>query len=246
MAEVLEKKILDLLDRREELVGRLNNLETMKPDTNTRVYQKIREDYSTKLQKVLEKINEQRGSLEKKAKELTAQISNKEKVFTEQSDQVDELQIRAKLGEFNHDNDDFKNELNQSESDRDQTSGTLDKLRKELNDLNGVLSDVDHATSAGVPGLDASVKSGASTSTSEDIIDIEDDELIEDVEEVGGDDLDVDIDDISDESEENKCPSCGHVNPPHLVVCEECNAELEDLSQDLDDEFDFDDMDVDI
>ena len=245
MAEVLEKKILDLLDRREEFVGRLNNLETMKPDTNTRVYQKIREDYSTKLQSVLEKINEQRGSLEKKAKELTSQISNKEKVFTEQSDQVDELQIRAKLGEFNHDNDDFKNELNQSESDRDQTSGSLDKLRKELNDLNGVLSDVDHATSAGVPGLDPSVKSAAST-TSEDIIDIEDDELIEDVEEVGGDDLEVDIDDISDGSEENKCPSCGHVNPPHLVVCEECNAELEDLGQDLDDEFDFDDMDVDI
>jgi len=242
MAEVLEKKILDLLDRREELVGRLNNLETMKPDTNTRVYQKIREDYSTKLQGVLEKINEQRGSLEKKAKELTAQISNKEKVFTEQSDQVDELQIRAKLGEFNHDNDDFKNELNQSESDRDQTSGSLDKLRKELSDLNGVLSDVDHATSAGVPGIDTPAKPRDKAAT-EDIIDIEDDELLE---EVGGDDLDVDIDDISDESDENKCPSCGHVNPPHLVVCEECNAELEDLSQDLDDEFDFDDMDVDI
>jgi len=243
MAEVLEKKILDLLDRREELVGRLNNLETMKPDTNTRVYQKIREDYSTKLQGVLEKINEQRGSLEKKATELAAQISNKEKVFTEQSDQVDELQIRAKLGEFNHDNDDFKNELNQSESDRDQTSGSLDKLRKELNDLNGVLSDVDHATSAGIPGLDSSSKPREDTSAAEDIIDIEDDELLE---EVGGDDLAAGIDGISDESDENKCPSCGHVNPPHLVVCEECNAELEDLSQDLDDEFDFDDMDVDI
>ncbi len=246
MAEVLEKKILDLLDRREEYVGRLNNLETMKPDTNTRVYEKIREDYSTKLQNVLEKINEQRGSLEKKAKELTSQISQQEKTFTEQSDQVDELQIRAKLGEFNNDNDDFKNELHQSESDRDQTSMSLDKLRKELSDLNGVLSDVDHATSAGVPGVDASVKPRADTSVSDDVIDIEDDELIEDVQEIGGDDLDVDIDDISSGSDENKCPSCGHVNPPHLVVCEECNAELEDLSQDLDDEFDFDDMDVDI
>lgn len=246
MAEVLEKKILDLLDRREEYVGRLNNLETMKPDTNTRVYEKIRQDYSTKLQSVLEKINEQRGTLEKKAKELASQISQQEKTFTDQSDQVDELQIRAKLGEFNNDNDDFKNELHQSESDRDQTSMSLDKLRKELNDLNGVLSDVDHATSAGVPGLDGSVKSGAAAAAAEDIIDIEDDELIEDVEEIGGDDLDVDIDDISIDSDENKCPSCGHVNPPHLVVCEECNAELEDLSQDLDDEFDFDDMDVDI
>ncbi|MEN8208324.1 MAG: hypothetical protein ABFR50_03635 [Candidatus Fermentibacteria bacterium] len=243
MAEVLERKILDLLDRREEYVGRLNNLETMKPDTNTRVYQKIRADYSTKLQMVLEKINEQRGSLEKKAKELASQISDKEKIFTDQSDQVDELQIRAKLGEFNHENDNFKNELNQSESDRDQTSVSLDKLRKELNDLNGVLSDVDHATSAGVPGLDASTQSVQTDTVSDDIIDIEDDELIE---EVGSDDLDVDMDDISDESEENKCPSCGHRNPPHLVVCEECNAELEDLSQDLDDEFDFDDMDVDI
>ncbi len=246
MAEVLEKKILDLLDRREEYVGRLNNLETMKPDTNTRVYEKIRQDYSTKLQNVLEKINEQRGSLEKKAKELTSQISQQEKTFTEQSDQVDELQIRAKLGEFNNDNDDFKNELHQSESDRDQTSMSLDKLRKELSDLNGVLSDVDHATSAGVPGVDASVKPRADTSVSDDVIDIEDDELIEDVQEIGGDDLDVDSDDISSGSDENKCSSCGHVNPPHLVVCEECNAELEDLSQDLDDEFDFDDMDVDI
>ena len=243
MAEVLEKKILDLLDRREEYVGRLNNLETMKPDTNTRVYEKIRQDYSTKLQNVLEKINEQRGSLEKKAKELTSQISQQEKTFTEQSDQVDELQIRAKLGEFNNDNDDFKNELHQSESDRDQTSMSLDKLRKELSDLNGVLSDVDHATSAGVPGVDASSKPRKDTSVSDDVIDIEDDELIE---EVASDDLDVDIDEISGDSDENKCPSCGHVNPPHLVVCEECNAELEDLGQDLDDEFDFDDMDVDI
>ncbi len=239
MAEVLEKKILDLLDRREELVGRLNNLETMKPDTNARVYKKIREDYSTKLQIVLEKINEQRGSLEKKAKELATQISNKETVYTDQSDQVDELQIRAKLGEFNHDNDDFKNELNQAESERDRTSGELDKIRKELNDLNGVLSDVDHATSAGVPGVDMSIKSGTGIKDDRDVIELDDDDLLEEVEAL-------DVEEITDDSQLNKCPVCGHVNPPHLVVCEECNAELEDLSQDLDDEFDFDDMDVDI
>lgn len=246
MAEILEKKILDLLDRREELVGRLKNLETMKPDTNERVYEKIRMDYSTKLQSVLEKINEQRGTLEKKAEELTSQINQKETKFAEQSDQVDELQIRAKLGEFNNDNDDFKNELVQSESDRDQTSGALEKLRKELNDLNGVLSDVDHATSAGVPGMDASVMQTAAAMNTEDVIDIEDDELLEEVEVIEEKDLNLDINDISEDSDENKCLNCGHINPPHLVVCEECNAELEDLSADLDDEFDFDDMDVDI
>mgnify|MGYP006277873549 FL=1 len=245
MAEVLEKKILDLLDRREELVNRLNNLENMKPDTNARVYRKIREDYSTKLQKVLEKINEQRGSLETKAKELATQIDQKEKIFTQQSDQVDELQIRAKLGEFNHDNDDFKNELNQAETERDKTSNELDKLRKELNDLNGVLSDVDHATSAGVPGMEESVKAMEDTEPAE-VLDIDEAELLEEEPVSEVEDLDMDLEDITEGSDENKCPKCGHVNPPHLVVCEECNAELEDLSQDLDDEFDFDDMDVDI
>mgnify|MGYP001119872919 CR=1 FL=1 len=245
MAEVLEKKILDLLDRREELVNRLNNLENMKPDTNARVYRKIREDYSTKLQKVLEKINEQRGSLETKAKELATQIDQKEKIFTQQSDQVDELQIRAKLGEFNHDNDDFKNELNQAETERDKTSNELDKLRKELNDLNGVLSDVDHATSAGVPGMEESVRAMEDTEPAE-VLDIDEAELLEEETVSEVEDLDMDLEDITEGSEENKCPKCGHVNPPHLVVCEECNAELEDLSQDLDDEFDFDDMDVDI
>lgn len=246
MAEVLEKKILDLLDRREELVGRLNNLESMKADTNARVYKKIRHDYSTNLQGVLEKINEQRGSLEKKAKELSDQIDKKETIFTDQSDQVDELQIRAKLGEYSHDDDTFKKELNQAETERDKTSGELDKLRKELNDLNGVLSDVDHATSAGVPGMDESVQPRPDDDV-EEVIDIGDDELLDEEVEVEEEveDLDLDLEDIED-SEENKCPNCGHVNPPHLVVCEECNAELEDLSQDLDDEFDFDDMDVDI
>ncbi|MCD4848390.1 MAG: hypothetical protein K8R76_09375 [Candidatus Aegiribacteria sp.] len=244
MAEVLEKKILDLLDRREELVGRLHNLENMKTDTNDRVYGKIRDDYSSQLQSVLEKISDKRGSLEVKAKELADQISQQEATFTEQSDQVDELQIRAKLGEFDHGNDEFKNELVQSETDRDKTSGKLDKLRKELNELNGVLSDVDNATSAGVPGGGFVAKQKASDE--EEIIDIEDDELIE---EIDGDDIEeieIDTEEVTSESEENKCPSCGHINPPHLVICEECNSELEDLSQDIDDEFDFDDMDVDI
>ncbi len=244
MAEVLEKKILDLLDRREELVGRLQNLENMKTDTNDRVYGKIRDDYSSQLQSVLEKISDKRGSLEVKAQDLSGQITEQETVFTDQSDKVDELQIRAKLGEFDHGNDEFKNELIQSETDRDKTSGKLDKLRKELNELNGVLSDVDNATSAGVPGGGFIAK--PKPSDEEKIIDIEDDELIEEIEGDEIEELDVDTEELTVDSEENKCPSCGHMNPPHLVICEECNAELEDLSQDLDDEFDFDDMDVDI
>lgn len=245
MAEILEKKILDLLDNREELVGRLSNLENMKSDTSDRVYQKIRDDYSAKLQSILEKISNERGSLEGKSKELTSEISVNETDFTKQSDHVDELQIRAKLGEFSQDNDSFKDELNQAESERDKTAGVLNKLRKDLNDINGVLSDVDQATATGVPGAGKFVKSKPAAVEDEEVLEIEDDELLE---EIGEDEsVDVDVDELMAEGSDTlKCPSCGHVNPPHLVVCEKCNAELEDLSQDLDDEFDFDDMDVDI
>ena len=250
MAEVLERKILDLLGRREELVGRLTNLEEMKPNTNERVYWKIREDYSGQLQSVLEKINEQRGSLEDKARTLAEQISEKEQIHTDQSDQVDELQIRAQLGEYDHSNDGFKGELNEAESSRDKTASELDKLRRELDDLNGVLSDVDEATSAGVPGSDykPSHPRKVETPMDEDIPELEDEESIEEIGEDELEELDLDDDEIEvlEESEENKCPSCGHVNPPHLVVCEDCNAELEDLGMDLDDEFDFDDVDVDL
>ncbi len=244
MAEVLEQKILDLLASREELVNRLNNLESMKDETNPRVYKRIREDYSAKLQDVLEKVNEQRDSLESKARELTEEIREKEELYTNQSDRVDELQIRAKLGEFNQDNEEFKNELNAAESERDVTFNVLEQLKKELDDLKGVLSDVDHATSAGVPGGDEDVLE----EVEEEELDIAEAEMVDDdsVEEI--EELDMELEDLSEEpdADENKCPVCGHVNPPHLVVCEKCGAELEDLSQDIDDEFDFDDMDVDI
>jgi len=242
MSEVLEKRILDLLSRREELVARLNNLEEMKPNTNERVYWKIREDYSGQLQSVLEKINEQRGSLEEKARNLAEQISEKEQIHTEQSDQVDELQIRAQLGEFNNENEEFRNELTQAESARDKTASSLDKLRRELDDLNGVLGDVDEATSAGVPGGD--YKPSAPV-RAEQPATLEDEEEIEEIGEEELEELELDDEEL-EETELNTCPSCGHVNPPHLVVCEECNAELEDLGADLDDEFDFDDVDVDL
>jgi DNA repair exonuclease SbcCD ATPase subunit len=242
MTEVLEKRILDLLGRREELVNRLNSLEEMKPNTNERVYWKIREDYSGQLQSVLEKINEQRGSLEEKARTLAEQISEKEQIHTEQSDQVDELQIRAHLGEFNHENDVFKTELTTAESARDKTASMLEKLRRELDDLNGVLGDVDEATSAGIPGGDYKTPAPHKAEPAPAPVTVEE-ELIE---EIGEEELLEESDEELEELDKNTCPACGHENPPHLVVCEECNAELEDLGADLDDEFDFDDVDVDL
>ncbi len=246
MAEVLEKQVLDLLGLREELVRRLTSLEEMKTQTNERVYWRIREDYSAQLQDVLEQINQQRGSLESKARELAEQISDRESTHQQQADKVDELRIRADLGEFDKGNEEYKKELSEAESSRDRTAGQLNKLKKELEDLNGVLKDVDEATAAGVPGGPPTRPAEAAMEepeVGEEVLEEVGQEEIEEIEE-----LDLEEDELEEisETEENKCPSCGHVNPPHLVVCEECNAELEDLGQDLDDEFDFDDVDVDL
>ena len=45
----LERKIQDLLGRRNELADRLANLESMKKETNQRVYSRIKADYDNQL-----------------------------------------------------------------------------------------------------------------------------------------------------------------------------------------------------
>jgi len=231
MAEVLEDKIQSLLARRTELVDRLDNLEALKADTNARVYKKIRGDYEDQLSIVLNGIAEQRGTLESKVSELNAQIEEKETLHTDLSDAVDELQLRARLKEFDENDTDFQGELDESMASRNQTADDLDKLRSELGDLDKVLRDVDAATE-GRP---------ASAETTDDEVDT----VEEGAEEFDEIDLEEEVESTEEESEGVSCPSCNHQNPPQKLFCEECGAALDDDSE-LDEEFDLIDDDLDL
>jgi DNA repair exonuclease SbcCD ATPase subunit len=235
MAEVLEDKIQSLLARRTELVDRLDNLEALKADTNARVYKKIRGDYEDQLSIVLNGIAEQRGTLETKVGELNSQIEEKETLHTDLSDAVDELQLRARLKEFDENDTDFQGELDESMASRNQTADDLDKLRSELGDLDKVLRDVD-AASEGRP---------ASTGTTDEEVDTVGDE-VEEFDEI---DLEEEVESVEEEGGEKgegvSCPSCNHQNPPQKLFCEECGAALDDDS-DLDEEFDLIDDDLDL
>ena len=226
MAEVLEDKIQGLLAKRSELADRLDNLEKLRAETNERVYKKIRRDYDTQLQEVLGGINEERGSLESKVEDLRTKIDEKETLHTKQSDKVDELQMRARLKEFDENDKDFVGELESAKKARNRTADELETLRAELADLNKVLKDVDAATT-GAPA-------GGEAATSEE------------PEEIGELELDEDLD-LEAEEDGVKCASCGHVNPPQKLACEECGSSLEE-DEDLviDDDFDLVDDDVDL
>lgn len=225
MAEVLEDKIQGLLAKRTELADRLDNLEKLRAETNERVYKKIRKDYDSQLQEVLNGINEERGTLESKVEELKGKIEEKESLHTQQSDKVDELQMRARLKEFDENDKEFVDELSSAKQSRNNTADELETLRAELADLNKVLKDVDAATSGEV---------GAATEEVEE----------EEPEEIGELDLE---EDLELETEDGvKCPSCGHVNPPQKLACEECGASLEDEDLVIDDDFDLVDDDVDL
>jgi len=225
MAEVLEDKIQDLLATRTELADRLDNLEKLRAETNERVYNKIRKDYDTQLQEVLSGINEERGTLESKVEDLRSKIDEKENLHTQQSDKVDELQMRARLKEFDENDKEFTEELNSAKKARNRTADELETLRAELADLNKVLKDVDAATSG----------SGASVA-----------EPVEEAEEIGELELEEDLE-LEAEEDGVKCPSCGHVNPPQKLACEECGSSMEE-DEDLviDDDFDLVDDDVDL
>jgi DNA repair exonuclease SbcCD ATPase subunit len=225
MAEVLEEKIQELLANRTELADRLANLEKLKAETNERVYKRIRQDYQDQLNSVLEAISNERGTLEGKVSELKREIDYKEKRYTEESDKVDELNLRAKLKEFDANDGTFRTELEEARRSRASTGAELERLRSELADLNKVLKDVDEATA----GRKAS-SPARETEKAAPEADIE---------------LDEDLEEESAAGAGTKCPSCGHDNPPQKLFCENCGSSL-DEEEPLDEDFDLVDDDLDL
>jgi len=226
----LERKIQDLLARRTELSERLSNLESMRAETNQRVYSRIKGDYDDQLNDVLGKLGAEKGSLEGKVSDLTKKINELEKKHQSESDLVEELRIRARLREHDENDPTFQKDLDGATKKRNATADELDGFRAELGDMKKVLRDVEEATQgkAAKPS-----KGSAKPSENDDSLD-----------ELDLDDDDLDLDDADDDTV--KCPSCSHVNPPQKLFCEECGAAL-DEEEGIDDEFDLlDDGDLDL
>ncbi len=225
----LERKIQDLLARRTELSERLSNLESMRAETNQRVYSRIKGDYDDQLNDVLGKLGAEKGSLEGKVSDLTKKINELEKKHQSESDLVEELQIRARLREHDENDPTFQKDLDGATKKRNSTADELDGFRAELGDMKKVLRDVEEATQ----GKAAKPSKGSAKPSADD------DSL---------DELDLDDDDLADADDDDtvKCPSCSHVNPPQKLFCEECGAAL-DEEEGIDDEFDLlDDGDLDL
>jgi chromosome segregation ATPase len=224
----LERKIQDLLAKRTELAERLSNLDAMKGETNQRVYSRIKGDYDNQLNDVLGKLGNEKGSLEAKVDDLTNKINQLEQKHQSESDLVEELQIRARLREHDENDPTFQKELDTATSERNKTADELDGYRSELGDMKKVLRDVEDATAGRAA---RAPKAAAEPEDSLDELELEEDAL--DGEE-------------SLEDDTVPCPSCGHVNPPQKLFCEDCGAAL-DEEESLEDDFDLlDDADLDL
>ncbi|PIE51410.1 hypothetical protein CSA37_11830 [Candidatus Fermentibacteria bacterium] len=220
----LEKKIQNLLAKRTELAERLSNLEAMKEETNQRVYSRIKADYDGQLNGVLSNLGSEKGSLEGKVNDLTSKINELEQKHQSESDMVEELQIRAKLREHDENDQSFQKNLKDATSARNTTAHDLDDIRSELGELKKVLMDVEEATAGKASVIP------------------ETDDYQESLEEL---DLEDDISLDSNNDVTVACSSCGHVNPPQKLFCEECGESL-DTDENLDDDFDLLDVDDDL
>lgn len=228
---MLEARIQKLLDQRLELVDRLANLDSLKDETSSRVYERIKKDYESQLDTVLGSIGEEKGALVSKVDQLSSQIDKLEKNHQEQTDAVDELQIRARLREHDENDPEFQKRLDSAKTDRNKTANELDLLRSELGELRKVLRDVDEAT------VGRAAAAAAATAMDED------DEVSASIDEL---DLEEDIEEDLEEAETPdgvKCPSCGHSNPAQNPFCEECGAALAGEDEDFADDFDLIDDD---
>ena len=195
----LERKIQDLLARRTELAERLSNLEAMKVETNQRVYSRIKGDYDDQLNDVLGKLGAEKGSLESKVGDLTKKINELEQKHQNESDLVEELQIRARLREHDENDPSFQKDLDSAMKGRNSTADELDGFRSELGDLKKVLRDVEDATKGKSSKSSKSKAKSASEDDSLDELDLDDD---------------LDLEESDDDDYTVTCPSCSHVNPP--------------------------------
>jgi len=231
----LERKIQDLLARRTELAERLANLESMKGETNQRVYSRIRGDYDKQLNDVLGQLGDEKGSLEEKVDDLTSKINELERKHQSESDLVEELQIRARLREHDENDPAFQKELDAATKLRNTTADELDGYRSELGDMKKVLRDVEEATQGKASTSSKSKAKSATAAVDDSLDEIDLDE-------------DMTLGAAGDDSEDDtvSCPTCGHINPPQKLFCEDCGAAL-DEEETLDDEFDLlDDGDLDL
>ena len=134
--ETVEK----LLTERRKVSGWLAALAARRAETSPAVYERVRDDYTAKLEKVQAKLVAASDAVQVAAADLAGRLTDKEEGVAKKRDERAEAELRAAVGEYNE--REWERRRTKLDDDLAVVTGERDALRDELRKLRTVLDEV--------------------------------------------------------------------------------------------------------
>lgn len=146
----------ELLDERQRYQGWLATLEGRRNSTPPHVYERVQQDYVSRLDHVMKSLAERAGQLTGTLQAMTAQLSSLRQHESDRTDERHEAELRAAVGEFTP--DDWERRRTEADSDLERIAAERHSLESELQELQrivGLTQSIKPETSPTEPVSDA-------------------------------------------------------------------------------------------
>ncbi|MBN1233392.1 MAG: zinc ribbon domain-containing protein [Candidatus Coatesbacteria bacterium] len=212
------KELQELLKQKETLIDRLKKLEEKKKEVKEKIYVKIRADYQIQLESLQENVFKKSVSLKNELSQLRTQQQEIKDKYTVVKDEIDELNVRHELGEYNN-----EEEYKRIVSTEDEKLKNFDHKLQMINERINLYSSM----------IEKSEDSGGFIQK-EEVLEEQEVPIESDLDEIPSEDLApveavTSVEEIPEEIiEVTYCSRCGAENPIDAKNCKECGSDLEE------------------
>jgi predicted nucleic acid-binding Zn-ribbon protein len=128
----------ELLDERQRYQGWLATLEGRRSSTPPHVYERVQQDYVTRLDRVMQALAERAGQLSGTIAAMTAELATLRQHESDRTDERHEAELRAAVGEFTP--DDWERRRAEADSDLERIAAERHSLEEELDELQRIVA----------------------------------------------------------------------------------------------------------
>ena len=127
-----------LLDERQRYQAWLTTLEGRRSSTPPHVYERVQQDYASRLDRVMQSLAERAGQLRGTIEGLTAQLSALRQHESDRTDERHEAELRAAVGEFTP--EDWERRRQEADADLERIAAERRALAEELEELQRIVA----------------------------------------------------------------------------------------------------------
>jgi predicted nucleic acid-binding Zn-ribbon protein len=128
----------ELLDERQRYQAWLSTLEGRRNSTPPHVYERVQQDYVSRLDRVMHSLAEQAGQLSGTMEVMTAELAALRQHESDRADERHEAELRAAVGEFTP--DDWERRRAEADGDLERIAAERHSLEQELDELQRIVA----------------------------------------------------------------------------------------------------------